>query len=313
MPHPIDQPSPANNSTPPASFPIALTVDIHEEDRPADVSLAAHWLCEHGIRATFFVPSALFSHPGFRPHIALLPSLGHEVGSHGHQHDFPEIRALMRGTATELDFLRRSHALYAETLACAPVSFRSPAWCPLGPAAIAMLITLGYRVDSSATPQRLPIFSSTPYANTWVFSRRSVFELAPGLLEAPTTSFLLPAASPTFLTLRRPAALIFLRFLLWEAHRLTGRLPCVQFHVGDFAPDAAPLLPDENLGLGSFLPRPDGGLRFKVFLRERDPRRVYRITEELIATLRAQPKAEFVRLGDVANRLSPAPASFPSP
>ncbi len=284
----------------PDAFPIALTVDIHEEDRPADIGRAAHWLHAAGIRATFFVPSALFEHSAFRPHVALLPALDHAVGSHGHDHDFTEIRALMRGAARDLRFLQRSRDLYEDVFARSPVAFRSPAWCPLGPIAIRTLVSLGYRIDSSATPQRLPIFSSTPYANTWLFSRRSIHELAPGLLEAPTSSLLLPAASPAFLTLRHRPALAFLRLLLWEARRTAGRLVCVQFHVSDFVPEAAPPPPDERLSLGSFLPRSDGGLRFKVFLRERDPRRVYRITQEIIKVLHNQPAARFVTLHDLA-------------
>jgi len=303
MSHSIGHPSPVTIGTAAISFPIALTVDLHAEDRPADVGRAARWLHERGIPATFFVPSALFMHPGFRPHITDLPSLNHEVGSHGHQHDFTEIHALMRGTAADLDFLRQSHMLYAESFGCAPVSFRSPAWCPLGAAAIDFLVALGYRVDSSATPQRLPILSSTPYANTWVSARRSVHELAPGLLEVPTSCLLLPAASPTWLTLRRRAASAFLRLLLWEARRSAGRVPCVQLHVSDFVSDAAPPAPEETLSLRSFLPQVDGGLRFKVFLRERDPQRVFRMTQELIKALRGQPEARFVRLRDLDGEL----------
>ena len=278
--------------------PIALTVDVHAEDRPADIRRAAAWLYEHGIPATFFVPSALFEDARFRPHVIRLPSLGFEVGSHGHQHDFIEIRALMRGGATDLDFLRLSHALYQEVLGDPPISFRSPAWCPLGPDAIAALVKLGYRVDSSATPQRLPIFSSTPYANTWLFARRTPYELAPGLLEVPTSCLLLPAASPTWLTLRRRASLAFLRLLLWEARR-ADRVPCVQLHVSDFVPDAAPPAPEETLGPRSFLLQRDGGLRFKVFLRERNPRRVYAITQKIIEALRCQSDGRFVRLREL--------------
>lgn len=279
--------------------PIALTVDIHAEDRPADISRTASWLHEHSIPATFFVPSALFEDADFLPHIVRLPSLGFEVGSHGHNHDFTEIRALMRGPAADLGFLRRSHALYQETFGNAPVSFRSPAWCPLGPAAIDGLVSLGYRVDSSATPQRLPIFSSTPYANTWIGARRGIHELAPGLFEIPTSCLLLPAASPAFLTLRRRAALAFLRLLLWDARRRADRIPCVQFHVSDFVHDASSPTPEERLGLGSFLPKRDGGLRFKVFLRERDPQRVYTITQEVVETLRCQSDGRFVRLREL--------------
>jgi hypothetical protein len=163
-----------------------------------------------------------------------------------------------------------------------------------------MLVSLGYRVDSSATPQRLPIFSSTPYANTWIRARRGVHELAPGLLEVPTSCLLLPAASPTWLTLRRRAALAFLRLLHWEARRRAECVLCVQLHVSDFVPDAAPPSPEETLGLDSFRLRRDGGLRFKVFLRERDPRRVYAITKEIIGTLRGEPLGGFVRLRDLS-------------
>jgi peptidoglycan/xylan/chitin deacetylase (PgdA/CDA1 family) len=300
MSHPIGHPSAISTGTASTAFPIALTVDVHEEDRPADVSRAACWLHQRGIPATVFVPSALFEHVSFRPHIARLPSLGFEVGSHGHNHDYVEIRALMHGAGADLNFLRRSHARYRETFGSAPISFRSPAWCPLGPGAIAALIDIGYRVDSSATPQRLPILSSTPYANTWIGARRGIHELAPGLLEVPTSCLLLPAASPAFLTLRRRVALAFVRLLLWEARRWTDRVPCVQLHVSDFVPDAAPPAPEERLGVDSFLPKPDGGLRFKVFLRERDPGRVYAITQEIIEALQGQHGARFVRMQDLA-------------
>ena len=309
MTPPSSQPNPILPNDTPLPFPIALTVDTHEEDRPSDVSRAAHWLQQRGIRATFFVPSALLTHPGFRPYAVLLPSLGHEVGSHGHRHDFVEIRALMRGRRADLDFLSRSRALFEEAFACAPTTFRSPAWCPLGPGTIDELVALGYRVDSSATPQRLPLFSSTPYANTWLFARRGAHELAPGLLEVPTSSLLLPAASPAFLTLRRRLSIAFVRLLLWEARTLPGRIACLQLHAGDLVPDAAPTPPLERLSIASFLPRSSGGLRFKVFLRERDPRRIYRITREIIDTLRGQPGARFVTLRDLTGYAAAIPTA----
>ena len=163
------------------------------------------------------------------------------------------------------------------TFGHAPVSFRSPAWCPLGRGAVELLVALGYRIDSSTTPQHLPIFSSTPYgtrgslatrpaqAGSW--SAGSPYFLFPA---AGRLADLLDAASPGHVRLPAPAAL--------EARRSADRVPCVQLHVSDFVPDSAPLSPEETLGLGSFLPRRDGGLRFKVFLRERDPGRVYAIT-----------------------------------
>jgi hypothetical protein len=61
-------------------------------------------------------------------------------------------------------------------------------------------------------------------------------------------------------------------------------------------PDAAPPSREEALGLHSFLLRRDGGLRFKLFLRERNPERVYAITLAIIATLRCQSDGRLVRL-----------------
>ena len=86
-----------------------------------------------------------------------------------------------------------------------------------------------------------------------------------------------------------------------------GRVPCVQLHVSDFLPDAGPPPPDERLGLASFLPQPDGGLRFKVFLRERDPQRVYAIAQAIIEALRSQPGARFVTLRDLTGSAAGIP------
>ena len=74
----------------------------------------------------------------------------------------------------------------------------------------------------------------------------------------------------------------------------------MQLHVSDFVPNAAPPSTEERLGLGSFLPRPDGGLRFKVFLRERDPRRVYAITKEIVKALQGEKLTGFVTLRELA-------------
>jgi hypothetical protein len=81
----------------------------------------------------------------------------------------------------------------------------------------------------------------------------------------------------------------------------------VQLHVSDFMTDAAPPSPEEALGLHSFLLRRDGGLRFKLFLRERNPERVYAITLAIIATLRGKPRGELVTLRELAR----SPASRP--
>ena len=228
-------------------MPIVLTVDVHAEDRPAVSAHAACWWYEHGLPATFFVPSALFEDAGFRPHVVRLPSLGFEVGGQGHQHDYAEIRALIRGPGADLDSCaaptrctRRPSAARSLLSLAGLVSVGTP---PL------LLVALGYRVDSSAT--QAPVILARHRTRIPVGSRAGPDELAPDLREVPTSCLLLPAASPTFLTLRHRAALVFVRLLLWEAQRCSyacpGAVSCKRLRVRHRAASAG-----GDVGTGKF-------------------------------------------------------------
>ncbi|MBI5169348.1 MAG: polysaccharide deacetylase family protein [Candidatus Eisenbacteria bacterium] len=252
---------------------VAFTFDLHDVDHPSDVRHAAEWFAERGLPATFFVPSALFAIAPLAEALRRLPALGHEVASHGHEHDWNEIDALMGGRPERLGFLRESHARHADFFGEAPASFRSPRWCTLGPHAVHALAALGYRADSSATPQRFPLFSSTPLNPGWWASPRTVHELAPGLLEIPTSTLLVPAGAPAFLTLRGAGSRTLVAALMREC-RWSGAPLVLQFHVEDFTPAT---LRDRGWGRASWrdlLPRARGGFRIKLFLRERDPDRI---------------------------------------
>jgi hypothetical protein len=272
-------------------FPqVAYTFDLHDVDHAEDIVQAAEWFHESGRRATFFVPSAMLSEPRYSEALRRLPRLGHEVGSHGHLHDWNEIEALMHGTPDQLRFLAKSRELYVEFYSAAPTSFRSPRWCTLGRAAVAELLRLGYVADSSATPQRFPLFSSVPFHLGWWASPRRVHSLAPGLVEVPTSTLILPAGAPTFLTLRSSGTRLFLTLLALEA-RLDRALPVVlMFHVEDFSPESRRERRPGPPSWRDILLRPRGGFRIKIFLRDTDPDRIVRTHRgivELLADLRS--------------------------
>jgi hypothetical protein len=210
-----------------------VTVDLHAVDVPEDISVASEWLAAEGVAATFFIPSALLGEPRYASALRALPRLGHEVASHSHQHDGREVRALVTGR--ELGFLRESRDMHADFFQSAPVSFRSPHWSMLAPATIAELERLGYEVDSSATPQRVPLLSWHPFAPGWLLTPRRPHRLAGGLLEVPTSTLLVPAGGSTFLILRG-ATWGFLGLLEAEARWRRDRVLVVQVHAADLNP-----------------------------------------------------------------------------
>jgi hypothetical protein len=250
----------------PRTVKVVITVDAHDCDNPYDIDFAAEWLSSRGITATFFVPSAMFLESKYRACLTRASGLGHEVGSHGHKHNKDEIRGLVMGTYSELTFLHQSKAIYEDFFGHPPKSFRSPCWCKLSSIAIDQMQLLGYCVDSSSTPGRWRILTSCPYHPAWSRSPRSVSFLRPGLLEIPTSTLLIPAASPTFLTSRRALAVFMVRLLATEAGFLKDRTLVLQFHPDDFNPisyDRA----RSPLRLRDFVLSEEGGFRFKHYLQ----------------------------------------------
>ncbi|MEQ1833406.1 MAG: polysaccharide deacetylase family protein [Candidatus Eisenbacteria bacterium] len=261
---------------------VALTFDLHYDDLPDDIVHAAEWFRECGRTATFFVPTAMVVERRYTSALRRLPDLGHEVASHGHFHDWPEMDGLMSGDAARLTFLEESLQRHADFFGARPLSFRSPCWCVLAPGSIHELRRLGYVADSSATPQRLPLLGSRPFHPGWWSSRRGVHEIAPGLIEVPTSTLLVPAGAPTFLTLRAAGTGVLLSLLDWEARWLgTGPL-VLQFHVEDFAPgtqrDRSPGRPSWR----DLLLRPRGGMRLKLYLRDSSSERIARLHRRIV-------------------------------
>jgi len=261
---------------------VAITIDLHESDSPSDITYAANWLAGVGIAATFFVPSAMFDYAKYAERLKDLHDYGHEVGSHTHNHDWTETQALIEGPRERLGFLRVSKSTFEDFYGRSPRSFRSPGWCVLGPAALDELETLGYTVDSSATPQRLSILSSLPYHGAYTLAPRRVRRIRPGLLEVPTSTLLVPAASPTFLIFRHMLSLAFVRMLLLEATALMGRVLTLQFHPEDFSPVAPACTSRSSLRLEDFWLRRYGGLTFKHKLKCNQRAQIVRTTRAII-------------------------------
>lgn len=265
----------------------AVTLDVHDNDAPGDIEHAAEWLAGEGVPATFFVASTLFGQARYRPVLRRLDALSHEVGSHGHHHDWAEIAALGDGGTPQLGFLRESWDRCAELFGRAPVSFRSPCWCWLGEPARDELQALGYRVDSSATPQRPSLLGSLPFERGWMLFPRRPHFIRPGLLELPTSTLLLPAGSTTFRVLRRGLSLALAHLFLAEARALPGRAVVIQFHAEDFNPDAAPRRHKRGLRVSDFLPGRRGGFGFRNFLPDGDRARVSATTHAVVRLLAA--------------------------
>ena len=265
---------------------VAFTFDLHDVDLPEDIVRAAEWFRDSGRVATFFVPSAMIEEPRYAGALRTLPRIGHEVGSHGHFHDWREMDALMFGTASDLRFLAESYDRHTAFFGVPPTSFRSPRWCTLGRAAVGELVRLGYEADSSATPQRFPLFSARPFHPGWWSSPRRLHTLARGLMEVPTSTLLVPAAAPTFLTLRAAGTRLFLALIELEA-RLDREHPIVlQFHVENFSPGSRRQRGWGRPSWSDLKPRARGGFRIKLFLRDTDGERIVRAHRELVERYR---------------------------
>ena len=268
------------------SFPAscAITIDVHAGAKPLQIESAGDWLAARQIHATFFVVSRKFEEAASAAALRHLLAQGHELASHSHNHDWREIRALLEGTESDLKFIYDSKQRFEDCFDASPSAFRSPCWCVLHRGAQSALVDAGYRVDSSATPQRPAILSSLPYDETWMTSPRAPHYLAEGLLEVPMSCLLVPAATATFTTLRSLSSL-FLEALVIECALATERVLTLQFHPSDFSTASAGGHHKRTVALRDFWPQRHGGLRIRHAMNARDPRKSLALIEGLITRL----------------------------
>ena len=290
----------------------AVTLDIHADDAPDDVVRAHRTLRERGIAPTYFVPTSLLDAESMRQALRIVDDGHSEIGTHGHHHDAREIQALASGDVP-LDFLQRSADDYATFFGRRPSTFRSPCWCALSPRAFDRLAELGYLVDSSATPQRLGLFSSNPADNPWLWTPREPRFVRPSLLEVPTSSFVIPFGSLSLALLRRWGGLAFASSFIAEA-TWTSSVVTIQLHAADFMTEGGP--PRRRPTLGDLRYAPGRGWGMRYWPLDRDRRRMnVRVLSVLDLFRRAG--LESLTLAGVHHRFAfgraPRPARAPAP
>ncbi len=103
----------------------------------------------------------------------------------------------------------------------------------------------------------------------------------------PTSALVFPLASPTFARLRQLGSLAFLALFVLEAKLVRRRVVNLMLHVDEFAQEGAQTpRPAYRYRLGDLLPRTPGGIKAKLWLRERDPMNLHLTFRALLERLR---------------------------
>ncbi len=257
----------------------AITLDIHTTDTPDDIREAHVVLAERGFVATYFVPTSLLEDARFREALRMLDDSRFEIGTHSHCHNLSEVVALSSESEGALEFLKRSVYVYEDFFGRRPTSFRSPSWCWLSERTLDTLADLGYQVDSSSTPQRIGLFSSYPFDNHCLLSPRKPAFVRPGLLEVPTSSFIIPFGRLSLAAFRKWGGLAFASGFCVEAI-LTGHVVTIQLHPKDFVPGGE--RPMKRWSFKDFVPIRGQGFGVRHWILDEDPGRM---TDRVLAVL----------------------------
>jgi hypothetical protein len=269
-----------------------LSFDLHKDDVSDDIVTCSRNLADAGIRAAFFIPTCMIQTGTFRGPLRALADDGHELGTHCHMHDDEEMRALMGGSEETLEFLEVSAEVFADFFGYPARVFRAPCWCRLGTATRVKLVELGYHVDSSSTPQRPGIFSHFFLDNHHLFAPRAPSFLLPGLLEVPTSCFIVPLGWPTFCAFREKGTALFLKLLTLEATLRDSVLVVPQFHPSDFSPCGGTIRHDPRRW-SDLIPRGLGGVQARRWFRLSDRKRLAAIACSVLETLAAGKLTSF--------------------
>ncbi len=269
-----------------------LSFDLHLDDKPGDIDTCIDTLQSEGWKASFFVPTSMLEIRPFRRPLRRLAASGYEIGTHSHQHSGEEKAALRGGEPGTLAFLERSSKTFADFFGERPRMFRSPCWSYMSSPALDELARLGYRVDSSATPQRPGILSSFPYDNRQVFFGRAPHFVRPHLLEIPTSTLLVPLGWPTFCTLRNTGSMLLLGALMLEARIRRSMVVVGQFHISDLVPGGEPL-PRVERHWSDLLPRTGRGIAARRWLRLTDRARVAAVSVSVMSLMAGEKLTTF--------------------
>ncbi len=154
-------PVPANSAGPAHAFTVDLEewfhgIELAQADWPTESRLAIglerllRLLHEHGVRATFFVLGVIAErHPRM---VAELAGAGHEIGCHGHVHQF-----VYRQSPEEFRLdVRQARGHIGDALGAPPRGYRAPYFSIRADSlwALEILAEEGFAYDSSVFPVR---------------------------------------------------------------------------------------------------------------------------------------------------------------
>ena len=193
-----------------SAIPLLTTLDVHEHpDLISILKRSGEWFLQQGDRVTYFVPAGLIrQEPKLADTLRVLGKLGLSIGCHGLDHS-PAQDLVRLNPKQEMALLREATNILEDATGNAITCFRAPNF-RLSTRTLPFLAELGYKADSSVTPQRIPILSSCPWCFGWIGAPASPYHpsfLSPfrrgdlPLLEIPTSCFLLPLAHGTIANL----------------------------------------------------------------------------------------------------------------
>jgi hypothetical protein len=191
----------------------------------------------------------------------------------------------MHGDDADIEFLVDSKNRFEDFFGFSPRSYRAAYWGGLSNRAVSLLDRLGYLVDASATPQRLGILSSFPRENPYLTVPRAPYHLKGGLIEIPTSCFLIPLAIPTFRTLRYHLSVAFMSLFKMEALVNPGIILNLQFHASDFVFEGVESHGPER-HFRDLFPSTPGGIKAKAWIRMWDRKEITGMTLRLLGHLR---------------------------
>lgn len=153
---------------------------------------------KYEVKSTFFVLGQLAE---LKPNIVKqIVAHGHEVGSHGYQHDYRSAFDVMT-FEEQIAELRHSKNLLEQIGGQKVVSFRAPA-LRVNSYTPKALCEAGFRFDSSVAPQRMDAFMSLgANKKQWLKAPRTIYETAidnlaregkSGIIEVPVSSYGVP-------------------------------------------------------------------------------------------------------------------------
>ena len=282
-----------------AEMRVLFTLDVHLSTSVEALTTSGSVLSACGMNATYFVSAAATNAPAVRRALCSLVRLGHEVASHGIDHE--DYATLPFKAQTQA--LARSRELLERFTGSEVTAFRAPAY-RVNHATVPALERAGYLADTSVTPQRFPLLSSDPSNFAWLLaprrpyhpSRRSPNRRGDSwLIEVPTSCLLIPFTAVLHQAVTRGVANTYVRALAAEARR--SGIPLVfAGHPEDFL--SREPSPRKRLRLGDFAPSDfwptDGsGMTFRHKLYDVDPGRAYVRNAELLRQLMSAPGVTF--------------------